>query len=142
MDRQDCVDHLQLDDDSVCDKKINPVAVIDRQIVVSNGTQYLPAHGQMLLFQFIKETSLIGTLKKPWSNRRVNPHRRSNNRGADVVFRHPPRPLRILSVLCGEALRYSFTAEIRGLLPTAGGGWTPSRHRRAHARSRSSSPRP
>ena len=68
MDWEDRLDGLQFNDYTVVHKEIDPVAVIDREIVVTDRDWNLISDLQTLTGQLMPETELIRTLKKPWAD--------------------------------------------------------------------------
>ena len=50
---KNCLDRLQLDHDPISNEKIDSIAVIDSEILVSNRNKHLPARRQALLFQLV-----------------------------------------------------------------------------------------
>ncbi len=77
MDRQDRIDRLQLDDHPIGDEQVGPIAVVDRQTFITYRDQSLPAHRQILFFQFVEQTSFISALEQPRTDGRVDLHRRT-----------------------------------------------------------------
>src|SRR3989442_4784263 len=55
MHRQDRLNGLQFDDDPVSDKKIEAIAVVDREILVSDGDQHLSTRRDTEFLQLVDQ---------------------------------------------------------------------------------------
>src|SRR5579864_1455292 len=111
MDRKNALDRFEFHHDLILDQKVDTIAIVDRQIPVSNRNRDLPTNAQAELFQLVQKASFVSTLKETRSDDRVNLYRCPDDCGADIVLGHPPRPQRNLSVLSVKA--YACSSRIR-----------------------------
>src|SRR4051794_12853893 len=95
---------------------------------------HLPLTRQSLLFQFVKQTGFIRAFEQTWTESRVDFYCRADQRGSNLVFSHPPYPLRDLRALCDKAFCFRSRQELAdfrqqlaraerlGDIPVASGG--------------------
>src|SRR5258708_27305378 len=102
MDWKDCLKCFQLDDHQIVHQEVDSVAILDLQILVADRNRNLFANRETLFAQLMRETKLIRVLEQARSERSVNLHGGRDDHVTDLIFGHPPRPLRNLRVLCAK----------------------------------------
>src|ERR1700687_3570745 len=68
MDRKDRLDRLEFDNHPIADEQVDAIAIVDRQIFVTDRDHDLSAYGNSLLLEFVKQASLVRALKQAWPN--------------------------------------------------------------------------
>jgi len=71
---QNSFNSFHFDDHGILHKQVNPVAGIYFDTVIYDRQEHFGLHGDAAGIQFVLETFLIGTLEKPGSKRRMDPH--------------------------------------------------------------------
>src|SRR5947208_8988453 len=112
MHQQDRQDRLEFDHHRRADQKIDPTAVLDRQLVVADWDKNLAAHPDALLFEFVHETGFVRALEQSRANRRMDFHGRADDRVSEILLDH-------LRVLCVSIASFALPTLLRQPRPGA-----------------------
>src|SRR5260370_38676416 len=75
MHRQDGGDGFELDHNEAANEKIEPVTILNSQLLVSDGDRHLAAQADALLFGLVNDAPLLFALQQAVHESRMNLHR-------------------------------------------------------------------
>src|SRR5439155_21373203 len=102
MYRKDRRDRLKFDHDQPANEEIDPIAILDRQLLISDRDRDLASHADPGLFEFVDEARFIGTLQQSRTDSRMDLHRGADDCMPDILLGH----LRVLRVSIASFARY------------------------------------
>ena len=105
MDRQDVIDRFDFDKNRFLNNEIGPIAAIETNAFIYPGQHNLPLKSQTRARKLERETILIKTLKKSWSDRLMNLDRHPNHSAGQIPG---DQPNHLFSALSGHSASSGF----------------------------------
>ena len=113
VDRCDCLDGLDLDDDFIVDDQVGIETRLNGNSVVNDGDRVLTNEGQALLFQFARECRFVYRFPKPRPETGVYPECGIDDLSGRCVFDHLQAVPKAGIFLAGDLLRVLRGAFVR-----------------------------
>jgi len=86
MNRVDCLDTLNLDNNPILDDQVDPIPNFNLLTLEHYGQSDLRGDFESALSQFVSETSLVGAFKQTRAEHSVDVHGRRNDGPGNLIY--------------------------------------------------------